>query len=543
MKGEALRMRRSVRRSRVLGVLPFVLAWLAGLCFAANGPAYTFGPNVKTLRSPQMVFDWTTDRCTDDDIPDMAARAFRDYTGRTQLIATHYVNHRYRWYDLNGMNGATHSCTTLIASYHNPDPSAYNDLQWLGSPYTIDGRNVFNLMQSEWRGWAYPGQCDPSLQGSARNACMYSAIVESKSTDGGDGYTRGAAPQDLVAPSQYRYAPTTGHAGFFHPSNIIYRPDGYYYMLIGAAGYQAQPSGVCLLRTRTLWDASSWRAWDGNGFNVRFIDPYVETSEPPQNHVCASVQYLNEQMSTSVTYNTYFGRYIATGAGSHVDPTTGATVNGFWYQLSSDLIHWGPMNLLMQGPTDLNHQCSDGDSISYPSLLDPTSPSRNYDTTGREPYLYYTVMHYAPNGSGGCILTLDRDLLRVWLRFTSGGATPNPPNCLAVTAQPSVIRRVDNHWVLATLREPSHSMKIEIYGVNQDEPTNGIPGARYADRPDQIRVRAAMRPDGDGRVYRINFIGTRGTGTCWGTAEVGVDGSGTAKDTANQSYNSLLPFG
>jgi hypothetical protein len=528
---------------RRLSILPLLLASLVSLGLADKGLAYTFGPNVTSLRNEEVVFDWTNDRCEDDDIPDMAARAFRDFTGRTQLLATHFVNHRYRWYDLNGMNFATHSCTTLIASYHNPDPSAYNDLQWLGSPYTIDGRNVFNLMQSEWRGWVYPGQCDPALQGSARNACMYSAIVESRSADGGDGYTRRAAPLDLVAPSQYQYAPTSGHAGFFHPSNIIYKPDGYYYVLIGAAAYKAQPSGVCLLRTRTLWDPSSWRAWDGQAFNARFIDPYVETTEPPQNHVCAPVQYMNEQMSTSVTYNTYFGKYIAVGAGDRTDPTTGAVVRGFWYQLSSDLIHWGPMNLLMEGPTDFNHQCSDGDSIQYPSLLDPTSPYRNYETTGREPYLYYTRMHYAPNGSGGCILTLDRDLLRVWIRFTAGGPPANPPSCLAVTAQPSLIRRVDNRWVLVTLREPSHSMKIEIYGVKQDEPTNGIAGARYAGRPDQIRVRAAMRPDGDGRVYRISFIGTYGTGTCWGTAKVGVARSGTAKDTQGQSYNSLLLFG
>jgi hypothetical protein len=149
-------------------------------------------------------------------------------------------------------------------------------------------------------------------------------------------------------------------------------------------------------------------------------------------------------------------------------------------------------------------------------------------------------MHYAPNGSGGCYLTLDRDLLRVWIRFNSGGPPPDPPNCFEVTAQPSLVRRVDNRWVLVTLRNPSRSMQIELFGVTQDEPTDGIPGARYADRPDQVRVRAAAKPGGNGRVYRIHFVGTEGTGTCWGTVKVGVAESGTAVDNTTRSYKSLF---
>jgi hypothetical protein len=367
---------------------------------------------------------------------------------------------------------------------------------------------------------------------------MYSAIAFSRSTDWGNGYTRKAAPQDLVAPSQYRYSPTSGHAGFFMPSNILYRPDGYYYVTIGAAPYGAQRRGTCLLRTHTLWDPTSWRAWDGQGFSIRFIDPYVETSEPPDKHLCTPLAGLSEQMSASLTYNTYFGKYIAVGADNRT--VSGSRVTGFWYSLSSDLIHWSPETLLMQAPTEFEHQCSDGDTVQYPSLLDPTSPARNYGITGREPYLYYTRMHYAPNGSGGCYLTLDRDLLRIWIRFTSGGAAANPPNCFNVTAQPSLVERADNRWVPVTVRDPSRSLQIEIYGVTQDEPTNGIAGARYSDRPDQVRLRAARRQDGDGRVYRVNFTGTRGTGTCWGTVKVGIARSGKAVDTQTQTYNSLL---
>ena len=45
-------------------------------------------------------------------------------------------------------------------------------------------------------------------------------------------------------------------------------------------------------------------------------------------------------------------------------------------------------------------------SMLYPSLLDPTSPSRNFDTVGDTAYLYYTRMNAGQ-------ASLDRDLLRV----------------------------------------------------------------------------------------------------------------------------------
>ena len=32
-------------------------------------------------------------------------------------------------------------------------------------------------------------------------------------------------------------------------------------------------------------------------------------------------------------------------------------------------------------------ECGDPDPIAYPSLLDPSSPSRTFETTGRHPYL------------------------------------------------------------------------------------------------------------------------------------------------------------
>jgi hypothetical protein len=46
-------------------------------------------------------------------------------------------------------------------------------------------------------------------------------------------------------------------------------------------------------------------------------------------------------------------------------------------------------------------------------VLDPASSSRDFDTTGRTPYLYFTRFHYR-----NCVLTDNRDLVRVPIRFS-----------------------------------------------------------------------------------------------------------------------------
>ncbi|MDH5506958.1 MAG: hypothetical protein OEZ02_07030, partial [Anaerolineae bacterium] len=46
---------------------------------------------LKIVGEEEIVFDWTTDRCERENIPDLAARAFRDAGGQVHLIISHYV--------------------------------------------------------------------------------------------------------------------------------------------------------------------------------------------------------------------------------------------------------------------------------------------------------------------------------------------------------------------------------------------------------------------------------------------------------------------
>jgi hypothetical protein len=70
------------------------------------------------------------------DLPDIPARAFVDAQGYVQLIATHFSGYRSRGDNLSGVvrdcgNGPIH------AAGLNPDPYAFDDFEWVSTPYTL----------------------------------------------------------------------------------------------------------------------------------------------------------------------------------------------------------------------------------------------------------------------------------------------------------------------------------------------------------------------------------------------------------------------
>jgi hypothetical protein len=160
--------------------------------------------------------------------------------------------------------------------------------------------------------------------------------------------------------------------------------DGYYYALIQRDEHSGDGSinitGMCVIRTQTLDDPGSWRAWDGNGFNMQFTDPYLDKEAIPQKHTCELVTPENGALTYGLSYNTYFEKFIAMS----VSPSP---ISGFYYALSDDLIHWTPKQLLMEAPFAT---CECFPFYSYPTFIDPTSPSSSFDVSGQNPYLYYS---------------------------------------------------------------------------------------------------------------------------------------------------------
>jgi hypothetical protein len=365
--------------------------------------------SVEVTGPEEVVFDWSKSACEPGDIPDTPARAFRDAQERVQLIASHYVNRRMVGPDLNHL---THDCTVIMSSHYAPDPAKFNDHEWLHSTYTPDGTRIFALVHNEYEGDTHPGQC--SSGGYLK--CWYNAVTLAVSTNGGASFEHTRPPTHLVAAIPYRYVPDSGPAGIFNPSNIVRNAtDGYYYALLRVEQrYKAQPQGICVFRTADLADPESWRAWDGSGFNVRFIDPYLGAGEDPASHVCQPVSYDEIQlMVESLTFNTYLDRYLLVGKA--VGPgRKGETASGIYYSTSNDLVHWTPRRLIMEVESPHADKCQPPlDPVAYPSVLDPDSTSRNFETTDKRAYLYFTRSNYK-----SCRGFLNRDLVRMPIEFS-----------------------------------------------------------------------------------------------------------------------------
>ncbi len=362
-------------------------------------------PFLKLTGKEEIVFDWTTDRCAQYNIPDLAARAFRDASNQVHLLLSHYVNYQMVGPDLNQL---TSDCQPILKSQFASDPAQYADADWVASPYTEDGKTVYALVHDEYQGHTHPGKC-PS--GNYFD-CLDTSLTLFVSTDSGNMYTAAAKPPaHLVTTLPYTYVAGAGPFGLRTPSNIIKAKDGYYYSFSKISRYNTQDQGVCLMRTTDLSDPASWRFWNGSGFDGKFINPYVDPLDDRISHDCAKLASndIGASLNDSITYNTYLKRYVLIGLSA--DQISTREVWGIYHSFSVDLIHWTHRKLLAQMPLPWTVKNSGTDlSILYPALLDSNSESRNFETTGKTAYVYYTRHNF---GQG----SLDRDLVRVAVEF------------------------------------------------------------------------------------------------------------------------------
>lgn len=362
------------------------------------------GVSVRVVGDPETIFDWSSQACEPNHIPDLPVRAFRDHREQVQLVLPHFTNRRMSGPNLDRLRV---DCGPILRSTGDPEPASFNDREWIASLHTRDGSNVVALLHEEYQGHLHPGRCPQR----SYEPCWYNAITFARSTDGGRSFWQPAPSRRLVASSSYRYDAGAGPYGAFAPSNIVRNPDdGYYYVIVKSREPRAEQRGSCLLRTRRPEDPPSWRAWDGEGFGIEPVDPYGSRSATPQ--LCEPVATAEiSEMSESLTYNTYLERFLLVGLAG-APGAGGELVSGAYFSLSDDLIQWTPRKPIMAVESRHSFVCGDEDPIAYPSLLDPASRSRTFATTGKRPYLYYTQFNYE-----GCRQTLDRDLVRVPLEL------------------------------------------------------------------------------------------------------------------------------
>ena len=179
--------------------------------------------NVSAVGSPEIIFDWSTQRCEVEDTPDAPARAFRDSTGRVNLFATHVQNYRMTGPSLNSV---TRDCNRIMASSLDPVLANANHSEWLVAPYTLDGQTVHSLIHAEWYPHLVDNRCLQYQEGTI------TALTLAVSTDRGATYTSPADYKVWQSPVAWdtSFACTSSYGGW-NPSNIV-RMGNHYYSLL-----------------------------------------------------------------------------------------------------------------------------------------------------------------------------------------------------------------------------------------------------------------------------------------------------------------------
>jgi hypothetical protein len=360
-----------------------------------HGITFSFG-------SEETVFNHSTDSCEPLDVPDTPAHAVRLADGSLMLAD----GDAPRNYAMFGADFSTlrRSCTApTLVSDDLTNSDSYDNQEWIWSAYR-EGNLIHALIHNEYHD-PIASDCKPG-DSSPANPCLYNSITYAVSTDGGHTFTHAVPPAHLVAPPPEVWNPQGPPPpyGYFTPSNIVLARDGFYYSAF-AANARNGPQQTCVMRTQTLGDPTSWRAWDGNGFSLQMTDPYAG---PPAS-LCSSV--ASGVAQPTVTYNTYLGKYMMVASAVVGNPA----VCGAGYALSSDLVHWTDFQI-MRAAYFTYPPCqppAGNDVTTYFSIIDHNDATTNFEKPGQTPYLYYTRIQYA-NG-----VTLNRDLVRVPMVITS----------------------------------------------------------------------------------------------------------------------------
>jgi len=361
-----------------------------------------------------VVFESPKDSCNDNDIPDSMARAFRDFNGTVHLMAASSELFQNLGPTLEDVR---HNCAPAFISAGDPNPSHYNDQFWLSSFYTFDGLKIAALSHTEYHGWTHPGECNTTNLGE----CEYDSDTYHLSTDGGYNYDSFPASGNFVAGVPYKYAVDGGPTGFSVDTPIIhYR--GWFYAV--TTSYTWPPNctadsvptpclinGGAPIRTRDVFDPSSWRAWSGQDFSVSFADPYTKRISDPQAHVYAAVPYMSYIYAINIFRQRHDAASWDVEDFDHAEEFQKGDIvfatlwdvydnllgpQGLYFSTTTDLVHWTRPTLVVTQQELLSHDPPES-YYAYFSVLDPHAPDRNFTIVGERAYLYYTRLNSGSN--------------------------------------------------------------------------------------------------------------------------------------------------
>ncbi len=445
--------------------------FLSGLLLSGAAPAFagsTTPQHVIKLTGPdETVYSHAASACdtspTNNDLPDTPARAFR-WNGGVQLSAGNGLSTNWRFvaaklpaggqgeYSPAGFDHLLHPCAPVLKSAVDPNPAHFQYKQWIKATYEVEGKNggmptIYAFVHNEYHGSEIKGMC-PS---NSFFNCWMGSTTEFVSNDGGATYHAiRPPPSNLVATMPYPYplayppagakqdsGAKFGPAGPAGGTNIFRNPkDNYYYQFLDSmTAYRDFPPGFILMRTNNLADPASWRAYNGTDsagkpqFTGQFIDPY-RVSKPPTTPIFTPV--VTGLNPGSVTWNSTLQTFMMIGGHGHPNPhyPDGPANPGNWlgvyYTFSPDLIHWSSRQLLNGwiAPSNASWVCGDPNPFAYPSAIDPTSPSLNFDVTGSTFYVYFTRFELGAHNCARNFKIRDLERRPVEISFAQTGSSP-----------------------------------------------------------------------------------------------------------------------
>lgn len=369
------------------------LALAAVLLVAASAPSLAL--EVTVAGPERVLFSQARDGCDAHDLPDAPARAFRNAAGDMVLFAPNYLNRALVGPDLDHLE---RDCAVRFAAGGSPVPALLDDRTWLQAFHTDNGRDVFAFASASFIPYRHAMPC---AAGAARTDCWFNGIAALNSTDGGAtfGYL-GAPPRQIAFPPPAPYDATTPDPpGFMTATNIVaWR--GYLYTIL----WRREAHGAshnCLARA-AAGDPLHWQVWSGDGFipAAAFAGDgwSIATTD------CAAVGPKTQPVIRGLVLDESDGTFVAVfqyrTRGGH----------GFYYATSRDLIRWSDPQLLLN--VDLVADAAPRSPYAgYPSIIDDTSPDRNFGIVGSSASLVF--VRFRPSGER----SITRDLVAVPLRF------------------------------------------------------------------------------------------------------------------------------
>jgi hypothetical protein len=317
--------------------------------------------------------------------------------------------HDWEWIDSTWAYG---DGSTVVAYLHD-NYKGYEDLN--GDGFTYDDCALpSNLLPPPAKNTPEYDEWAKQVGTYVTNNCWYASVTMARSTDGGATfgcdtatadqqycggptgsflayvppfYTR--PPQHLAISSPYTYVPNTCcRQGVPEPSNIIKR-GSYYYMMFrlnlphnlqDVTPWQRQ----CIARTPNIEDPAGWRGWSAEtqDYTVTFVNPYThqfDGSDTRESHLCSP---LNTSIQPrTLVYSSYFNQYMLIG---ELPDSGGPSV---YYSLSSDMVNWGPPQLLIESAVYGSIIDDNDPAASSNPSINPTN-ERNFYQADQKAYLY-----------------------------------------------------------------------------------------------------------------------------------------------------------